>query len=264
MINFNKRCFFVVSGLANELGKIVAIEFCKKFRPGSVVVLFEDSQSDLARTKAAIYSLQNQINVICYNIDWTQGRMDYFQNQLDDILKDLNGEDFEMAFIIHNEGAIATDVVSEPKNSDLWLHYVQVTLNATVGLNQAFLNTFKDSEKLVVNLTPSSVIIPFQFEKLRCSAKKARDMYFRAMAAAEDKVTVLNYRPGFLESFENNKNNSNTDFDSNNNFNEVSPIKVTLKAKKPYVKPMETVHKLIDTLENSRFTSGHDIDFYSR
>ncbi|XP_055844900.1 sepiapterin reductase [Episyrphus balteatus] len=258
MMNFNKKCFFVVSGLANELGKIVAIEFCKKFKAGSVVVLFEDSQPDLARTKAAIYSLQNQINVICCNIDWTQGRMDFFQNHLDEILSDLNRDDFEMAFIVHNEGAIATDVVCEPKNSDLWLHYVQISLNATVGLNQAFLNTFKDTNKLVVNLTPSGQIIPFQFEKLKCSAKKARDMYFRAMAAAEDKVTVLNYRPGFLESFE-----TNNQFDPNNNISEVQAIKVTLKAKKPYVKPMESVHKLINTLEGSKFTSGHDVDYYS-
>lgn len=257
-MDFNKRTFFVVSGLANELGKIVAIEFCKKFRPGSVVVLFEDSQPDLARTKAAIYSLQNQITVICCNIDWTQGRVDFFQNQFDSILKDLKQNDFEMAFIVHNEGAIATDVVSEPKNSDLWLQYVQITLNATVGLNQAFLNTFKDTEKLVVNLTPSTMIIPFQFEKLKCSAKKARDMYFRAMAAAEDKVIVLNYRPGVLESYENN-----VLFDTNNNnISEVSPIKLTLKSKKPYVKPLETVNKLIDTLEGQRFTSGHDVDYY--
>ncbi|XP_055914613.1 sepiapterin reductase-like [Eupeodes corollae] len=258
MINLNKRCFFVMSGITNELGKITAIEFSKKFMPGSVVVLFEDSQPDLARTKAAICSLQNQLNVVCCKVDWNLSSAEFFQNQFDDILKDLNRDDFELAFIIHNEGAISTDVISEPNDSESWLNHVQISLNATVGINQAFLNTFKDTDKLVVNLTPSAPIVPFVYEKLKCSAKKARDMYFRAMAAAEEKVTVLNYRPGFLESFE-----ANSQIDPNNNINEVNSIKLTMKAKRPYVKPLETVHKLIDTLESSKFSSGHDIDFYT-
>lgn len=255
-MDLKKRCFFIVSGISNELGKVLAVEFCKKFKPGSVVVLVEDSQSDLARTKAAICLLQNKISVVCCNIDWTMGRTNVFKNQLEDILGNYNKDDFELAFIVHNEGAIATDILSEPKNSDLWLHYVQISLNVTIGLNQAFLKIFEGNDRLVVNLTPSARVVPFQFEKLQCSARKARDMYFRAMAAGEDNVTVLNYRPGYLEAFE-----DITLFDPNNNINDLEPIKSKMEVEQQLVKPLETINKLINTLECLKFSSGHDIDY---
>uniref|UniRef100_W8BHX0 Sepiapterin reductase n=1 Tax=Ceratitis capitata TaxID=7213 RepID=W8BHX0_CERCA len=258
-----KRTFFVLSGVTNVLGKTLAIEMCRVYSAGSVVLLIDVSEENMQEVKKEIEFLERDINVICWPVKaWQETYGVHFRQLLAAIFEKYSAVkcDFELAFILHNEGNLATDKLMEPETADDWLAFVDEHLNAPVALNQAFLKApqLSKTTKLVINITSSLMIRPFVYDSMMCSCLSARDMYFRAMANKEhgSGVNVLSYSPGILKTHKPQR-------DSNQNVIDLLHLDVERRLLGlPRVGLKETSLTLINLLQETSFISGQDVDYY--
>ena len=264
ILNLKKRCFYVLSGVSNPLGKSLAIEMCRRFKPGSLALFIDSSQDSLQAVKKEIEHLENEIEVVLGCIeDCRTTNAVMFSEMLEGALSNYNDDQshFELAFIIHNEGSGATNDLMEPQEQEQWMSYVQENLYAVVALNQQFLKLalFDGIEKLCINVTSSLQVHPLLFSSVKCSCKNARDMYFRSMADGEGSaknIAVMSYSPGIMETHV-------ATMDANNNPIDVVDFDLDERLQKvPRVTPLQSTLKLINILEKMSFCSGHDVDYY--
>ncbi|KAM7350107.1 sepiapterin reductase [Cochliomyia hominivorax] len=262
-MDLNKMCFFVLSGVSNPLGKELAVEMCRRFKSGSVAMLIDGEEQNLQEIRKEIEELEKNIQVICCNLNNSE-HIDYnlFHNLLSTVLcHEINGNNqFELTFIVHNEGNAATHMLMEPENAELWKSYVQQQLYQPIALNQAFIKCpqLMELPKLMININSSLWLQPLVFSSLLCSNKKARDMYFRSVAAeeADNGVIVMNYGPGIFDTHK-------PVYDCNNNIIDIHELVSDSKILKlPRVQPLQATLKLINILEEISFISGHDVDYY--
>ncbi|XP_017479938.1 PREDICTED: sepiapterin reductase-like [Rhagoletis zephyria] len=261
--DLSKRTFFILSGVSNALGRSLAIEMCRHYSADSLAILIDPSEENLQEVKKEIEYLERGINVVCWPIKvWQEANGTYFRQLLAAIFEKYTATkcEFELAFILHNEGKMATNNLMEPQLTEDWLSFVQENLYAPIALNRAFLSAPQLTKitKLVANITSSLMIRPFVYNSLLCSCMKARDMYFRSMANEEirNDVNVISYSPGILETHK-------PQLDANNNEVDLSDLGVNEKwLQLPRVNARESSLKLINILQEMSFISGHDVDYY--
>ncbi|XP_073833883.1 sepiapterin reductase [Musca autumnalis] len=279
-MDLKKKSLFILSGVTNPLGKHLAIEMCNRFQTGSLVMLIDVDDECLQEVRKEIESLTKGLQVICCNLmDWQNADSKLFHNLLATVLSlpQQDGEkqeeiekqgggfkQFEFALMIHNEGTFATHMLMEPQNAESWMAFATQHLYAPVALNQEFIKcaALKDTPKLLININSQFMLQPMFYSSLKCSCKKARDMYFRSIASDESltNVTVMSYAPGILKTHQ-------PQYDDNNNVINVSDVingdedgEKLLKL--PRVEPKQATLKLINILEEISFISGHDVDYY--
>lgn len=259
-MELNKMCFFVLSGVSNPLGKELAVEMCRRFKAGSIAMIIDTDEEILQEIRKEIDALENNIQVICYNINnWQHADYNLFHNTLSTVLSH-EVKQFELAFIIHNEGLGATHMLMEPHNTDMWKSYIQQNFYTPIALNQQFIKCpeLHGLQKLMININSSLWVKPLVFSSLLCSSKKARDMYFRSIAAEEtdNGVIVMNYGPGIFDTHK-------PTYDFNRNIIDIDELVGESKILNlPRVKPLQSTLKLINILEEISFISGHDVDYY--
>ncbi|XP_075159094.1 sepiapterin reductase [Haematobia irritans] len=273
-MDLNKKCFFVLSGISNPLGKNLAVEMCGRFQPESQILLIDSNDEDLQEVRKEIEALNKKIHVFCCNLkDWQNANSTLFHNLLatvlslhenNEVVEEGGVKQFELALIVHNEGTAATHMLMEPQDTDMWQTFVHQHLNAPVALNQEFIHckSLKGMPKLMVNINSRLLVQPLVFNTLSCSCKKGRDMYFRSVAAEEshNDVLVISYAPGILKTHE-------PQYDSNNNVIDVADVLADDEEdakllQLPRVEPKQSTRKLINILEEISFISGHDVDYY--
>nr|XP_016946130.1 sepiapterin reductase [Drosophila suzukii] len=263
-MDLNRRTFLVLSGSSNPLGQSLALEFCRRLAPGSLALILDE---DLEQLRGLENHLQGElktenVQVLTGKLNKSHGNgvqlMEQALKEHFEAQKDI--QPFERSVIVHNEGQAATHVVVEPQGIDDWKDYVQHHLYAPVALNQMWLQSkyLEKVEKLAVNVTSSLLVRPLVYSGLLCSCKRARDMYFRAMAAEEHRfgVQVLSFSPGLLATHE-----SQCDV----NGNKINPVDLVASKQLlqlPRIQPRQATLKLINILEEISFVSGHDVDYY--
>ncbi|XP_033172433.1 sepiapterin reductase [Drosophila mauritiana] len=263
-MDLNKRTFLVLSGSSNPLGQSLALEFCRRLATGSLALILDEDQEQLRELENHIRS-----ELKTENVKVTTGKLDkdhsngvqlMEQALKDNFMADKDNQRFERSIILHNEGKAATHVLLEPQSDDDWKAYVQQQLYAPVALNQTWLQSkhLERVEKLAVNVTSSLMVRPLVHAGLLCSCKRARDMYFRAMAAEEYRfgVHVLSFSPGLMDTHEGQ---------CDVNGNRITPADLIASKKLlqlPRIKPCQATLKLINILEEISFVSGHDVDYY--
>lgn len=257
-MDLKKRTFLVLSGSSNPLGQSLALEFCKRLATGSLALILDENEQQLRSLEEF---LQHELKP--QTIGVRMGKLDASHSNgadlMDEALVSIH-DPFERTIIIHNEGEAATQVLMEPQATQDWKSYVQQQLYAPVALNQRWLHSkeLAGVEKLAVNVTSSLMIRPLIHVGLLCSCKRARNMYFRAMAAEESRsgVHVLSFAPGLLSTHQKQ---------CDENGNELNPEElVTTKRllELPRIQPLQATLKLINILEEISFVSGHDVDYY--
>ncbi|KAH8362380.1 hypothetical protein KR200_000474 [Drosophila serrata] len=257
-MDLNRRTFLVLSGSSNPLGQSLALEFCKRLATGSMALILDENEQQLKQLEEY---LQRELKPETIKV--RMGKLDANHSNGADIMEQAlkaSEVEFERTIMIHNEGEAATKVLMEPQTTQEWKSYVQQQLYAPVALNQRWLHS-KDLvqvQKLAVNVTSSLMIRPMIHVGLLCSCKRARDMYFRAMAAEESRngVHVLSFKPGLLSTHQ-------TQCDVNGN--EINPEDLVASKQVlqlPRIQPLQATLKLINILEEISFVSGHDVDYY--
>ncbi|XP_060664557.1 sepiapterin reductase [Drosophila nasuta] len=261
-MDLNVPTFLVLSGCSNPLGQTLAQELCGRLAAGSVALLLDESPEQL-QTLAQLLSEQ-QVQPDAVQIFTGQRLMDAEQLMEQILQKNDSKGCFQRSIIVHNEGDAATHVLIEPQSPKEWNAYVERQLMAPVALNQRWLRAkqLAGIEKLVINVTSSLQVRPLIFNTLLCSCKRARDMYFRAMAAEEQRsnVHVLSYAAGLFKTHD-------TQLDINGNIVDPEQLLGGMDHQKeqkalPRVQPLQSTLKLINILEQKAFVSGHDVDYY--
>ncbi|KAH8250651.1 hypothetical protein KR038_007574 [Drosophila bunnanda] len=257
-MDLNRRTFLVLSGSSNPLGQSLALEFCKRLATGSMALILDESEQQLTQLEEY---LQRELKPETIKV--RLGKLDASHSNGADLMEqalEAADDQFERTIIIHNEGEAATKVLLEPQTAQEWKSYVQQQLYAPVALNQRWLQSkgLAGVEKLAVNVTSSLMVRPMIHAGLLCSCKRARDMYFRAMAAEESRngVHVLSFKPGLLSTHQ-----AHCDV----NGNEITPEDLVASKQLlqlPRVQPLQATLKLINILEEISFVSGHDVDYY--
>ncbi|KAH8304702.1 hypothetical protein KR044_000706 [Drosophila immigrans] len=255
-MDLNVPTFLVLSGSYNPLGQTLAQELCSRLAAGSVALLLDEQPEQLESLVQLLKEQQSQPDAVQI---LTGG--DNAEQLMEQVLQ--KSTSFRRSIMVHNEGDAATHVLIEPQEAKDWTAYVERQLMAPVALNQRWLRAkqLAGVEKLVINVTSSLQVRPLIYSTLLCSCKRARDMYFRAMAAEEQRsnVHVLSYAAGLFKSHD-------TQYDINGNI--VDPEQLLgveqTKAREslPRVQPLQSTLKLINILEETAFVSGHDVDYY--
>ncbi|XP_016962976.1 sepiapterin reductase [Drosophila biarmipes] len=263
-MDLNRRTFLVLSGSSNPLGQSLALEFCRRLGTGSLALILDENQEQLRQLESHLLVGLKTENVKVLTGKLDKGHSNGVQLMEQALKAHFEAEKevprFEQSVILHNEGQAATHVLLEPQSTEDWKAYVQEQLYAPVALNQMWLQSkyLEKVEKLAVNVTSSLMVRPLVHAGLLCSCKRARDMYFRAMAAEEYRfgVHVLSFSPGLMATHE-----SQCDV----NGNRIDPTDL-IAAKQvlqlPRIQPSQATLKLINILEEISFVSGHDVDYY--
>ncbi|XP_030382239.1 sepiapterin reductase [Scaptodrosophila lebanonensis] len=267
-MDLNKRTFCVLSGATNALGQSLALELCRRFAQGSLVLLLDENKQQLQslqkKLESELADSDIESSLTSSPVRFVTGVLvkENAAQLLEEALKqdEANANSFDCAIIVHNEDDVATQTLLEPQSPLEWTAYVHRQLYAPVALNQRFLQcpALAGIEKLAVNVTSSLQLRPLIHNSLLCSCKKARDMYFRAMASEEQRagVNVLNYAPGLFATHV-------EQYDLNGNLVTLAGLNVNAKLLAlPRVQPQQAALKLINILEEISFVSGHDVDYY--
>ncbi|XP_044316931.1 sepiapterin reductase [Drosophila rhopaloa] len=262
-MDLNKRTFLVLSGSSNPLGQSLALEFCRRLATGSLALILDEDQEqlrelgDLLQRELKTETIKVKTGKL--NENHSNG-VQLMEQALKQHFKVDGDNRFERSIILHNEGLAATHVLLEPQSTEDWKSYVQQQLYAPVALSQRWLQSkyLEKVEKLAVNVTSSLMVRPLVHAGLLCSCKRARDMYFRAMAAEEHRfgVHVLSFSPGLMATHQGQ---------CDENGNQITPADLVASKKwlqLPRIQPGQATRKLINILEEISFVSGHDVDYY--
>ncbi|KAH8256603.1 hypothetical protein KR026_005647 [Drosophila bipectinata] len=258
-MDLNKRTFLVLSGTSNPLGQSLALEFCKRLGTGSLALILDEDDQKLMKVKDLLRNelKSKTVTIKTGQLDENHSNSYLLMNQTLEEAKDMR---FERSIVLHNEGETATEVLLEPQTSQEWQLYVRKQLYGPVALSQKWLQSkyLENVEKLAVNVTSSLLVRPLIYGGLLCSCKRARDMYFRAMAAEESRsgVSVLSFSPGLMAEHQ-------TQCDVNGNEIRVEDVVASKKLLQlPRIQPVQATLKLLNILEEISFVSGHDVDYY--
>lgn len=256
-IQLNKKTYFVVTGASRGIGQSMAIENSSKMLPGSVVVLLARNGRDLESTKEQILLRNPQLQVDTYSVDLTQPSINEIKQSLR-MSFDKSNENFELAYIVHNVGSVG-DVTKKAKdlNSiEVWRKYYDLNVFSIATLNSVFMDMFKETKKVVVNITSKCGIVPFESFGLYSSGKAAREMFFKVLAAEEKDVLVLNYSPGPIDT------DMTVDVQANSCSPDIQSMFKGLRDSKTILTPLQTTKRFLEILENGNYSSGDHVDFY--
>ncbi|CAC5406774.1 SPR [Mytilus coruscus] len=260
---FEKKSCFVITGASRGLGRSIAINFAKKARKESVMILLSRDTKALNEVETEIRSCCQDVSVVVCGFD--QGDLDErkFQNIFENIFKEnkLSIDSFEQAVIVHNAGTLGDNskYVKDLVNvSELNTHF-GVNLTGNILLNSACLNFFTQerfAHRYVINISSLTAIRAFKSFSLYCTVKAARDMFYKVMAEEEPNIRVLNYAPGPCKTDMQIKCRENTSDP------EVKQMFESMHNEGNVLECDTSIQKLVQVLETDTFVSGAHIDYY--
>lgn len=257
-VNLNGRCFCVITGASQGIGRSIAIECAHEMGPDSVMVLIARNEVGLQTTKSLIKS--TNVKVITKSIDLSIATTNIFENALIEALSNTDKKYFDSNIIIHNAGSIGDVTVPADQLNDLkiWQEYYSLNVFNIASFNCTFLKIFSDYEDrtLVVNITSLCCVKPFAGLALYCSGKAAREMYFKVLAEEHPRIKVLNYSPGPVQTDMVQSIIDNTTNDS------LKKSFVSMQNEKQLLQPEQTAKKCVNVICTGNYKSGDHIDYF--
>lgn len=261
-IDLNKVCLFVCTGASRGIGQKMTIECSKKFRSGSVVILFARSLAGLKETKAEIFKINPEIKVFINSMDLTQPKTENFRFTIAENLAQIDIGDIELCFFIHNVGTIGSveQTAIETNDAEKWHKYLDLNLISVIALNSELMEMLAEIKKtkLVVNITSKAAISPFKSMAHYCTGKAAREMFFRVFAEEEigNNVVVLNYSPGPVDT------DMSHDIKARSGDAEIKAMFQNLHDTKTILTTDQTTAKFLQIIQEGNYKSGDHVDYY--
>ncbi|XP_055844895.1 sepiapterin reductase-like [Episyrphus balteatus] len=257
-MDLEKKTIFIISGASKGIGKTMAVECCRLFKPNSLAILFARSREGLEQTRKEIQAVNETITVKIYSMDLEEATCTDYHLIMADALTGFKVKDFERAFVIHNVGSVGdvSKTAKDLSDVDDWKKYFHLNVFGLCVLTAVFMTCFKDIEKLVVNITSGTAVKPYNTMAQYCSGKATREMFFKVLATEEKDTTVLNYSPGPVD----------TDFISNfqkeSKNEELNKQFEKMKQEKTILTPELTTKKFLQVLKEFKFKSGDRVDYF--
>ncbi|XP_055844896.1 sepiapterin reductase [Episyrphus balteatus] len=257
-MDLNQKTIFILTGASKGIGKTLAIECCRLFKPESLAILFARSASGLEETRNEIIAVNSDITVKVFPLDLGEISSEEYHDTLTNALDGVGVNDFERAFIVHNVGSVGDVTKSAKELGDIenWKKYFHLNVFGVCALNTEFMRRFEDIPKLVVNITSKVGIEPFPSMAEYGAGKAAREMYFRVLALEEKDTTVLNYSPGPVDT------DMTIIVQEESMSEELREGFRSSREQKTILTTQLTTAKCLAVLKEFKFKSGDHVDYY--
>ncbi|KAL8573279.1 hypothetical protein ACOMHN_006690 [Nucella lapillus] len=259
---FSRKVVCFVTGSSRGLGESIATNLAGKFPEGSVIVLLARSEPDLEAVKNRLLAKSPHVTAIARTFDQSKQDASYFQAVFTETFKTLGvkAADFQQAIFVHNAGSIqpVKCIRNLPAPPEL-IHYQNTNFTGVIALTTEFLKFFPASSefsRVVINISSLAAIQPFKSWAMYTSVKAARDMFFKVLAAEEERICVLSYAPGPLAT------DMSEVLRTDSEDEDVRKWATSAKEEKKLLTCDESTARLIAILEKNQFESGAHVDFY--
>ncbi|KAG7384461.1 hypothetical protein PHYPSEUDO_002576 [Phytophthora pseudosyringae] len=221
------RSAVLVTGASRGFGRCLALDFARELASSDLdLFLWARDEHGLKETSRLAQEARlcvqqaEELQVFIQPVDLSDS-VDY-SKKIDKLLLQLASEErYDSVFLVHNAGALGGLGFAQecPLPSDMARHF-ELNVMSVVWLNKRFLDVFgaprsevaklsasatasDGSTRLVlVNVSSRSAIAPYPTLGQYCTAKAAREMHFRVLAAEQagcNKVRVFSYSPGAMD-----------------------------------------------------------------
>ncbi|KAL6431610.1 hypothetical protein ACFW04_007278 [Cataglyphis niger] len=252
------KVFLVITGASRGIGRQIAITFGSLLQEGSHILLLARNLNDL---KAVAKNISSKVTVHTVSIDLGKATKTDFEETILKCLSGITRDAFDRVVVVHNVGTMdVTKFVNEMMDIDDWKQFFTLNMFLPAILNAVIMNLFDDStntKKVVINITSLYAIQANVACGYHCSAKAAREMYFKVFALENPDVNVLNYSPGIV------------DTDMLQTMCETIPnpeIKKELEhlqETNTVLTTEQTVNRLVEILKEHKYKAGDHVDYYN-
>ncbi|XP_070157351.1 sepiapterin reductase [Polyergus mexicanus] len=253
------KVFLVITGASRGIGRQIAITFGSLLQEDSHILLLARNLNDL---KEVAKNIPSKVTVHTVSIDLGEAKMTKtdFEETILGCLSETIRNTFDRVVVVHNVGATGdvTKFVNEMVDIDVWKQFYTLNLFLPAILNAVIMNLFDSTniKKVVINITSLYGIQANKACGYYCSAKAAREMYFKVFALENPDVNVLSYAPGPVD----------TDM-----FQTVRETIANPETKKAFAHLRETntvltteqtVNRLVEVLKEHKYNAGDHVDYY--
>ncbi|XP_061784810.1 sepiapterin reductase-like isoform X2 [Nerophis lumbriciformis] len=192
----------IITGASKGFGRALAHLASLYLKPGSVLLLVARSRSLLQELKEELQSLKEcqGLTVHCAEADLS---ISEGVKETVDIVRQHTENDINHVLLVNNTASLG-DISPFESFTDLdhVNAYLSLNVSSTLALTAGVLQAFPPRLGLrwsVVNCSSTLALQALPSWVLYCSAKAAREMMFRVLAAENPGVKVLSYSPGPME-----------------------------------------------------------------
>nr|CAX82418.1 Regulator of chromosome condensation, RCC1,domain-containing protein [Schistosoma japonicum] len=220
-------CFVVITGASRGFGRAFAVELVKSMSSGedhaaslNVLIMARDV-SALRVTESMMYAsllttskMKLTILVSTSSLDMSNANEENLTKELEPLFQLASSyhvksnRKYQWNLLVHNAATLGniTTKSCEHSNIDELNTYYHVNLTAPIVLTSLFVKYFTHTTNqsfhqpiTIVNVSSLTAIQPFSCMSDYCTAKAAREMYFKCLAKDSPSLAVLNYSPGPLD-----------------------------------------------------------------
>ncbi|CAD6207941.1 GSCOCG00003199001-RA-CDS [Cotesia congregata] len=249
------KLFVLITGSSKGIGREFAITFSQIAERDSHFLLIARNETGLQET---VSKMSNNVSVDYVSMDLSLAQADHLE---DIIRKRINPDEYDHAIIIHNVGTSGdlSQLTNEMNNFRVWEKMYDLNVFLPAVLNSVFMKIFNDNvkaKKLVINMSSLAAKIPLSSMGYYCSAKAAREMYFKIFAKEFPQVNVLNYSPFLTE----------TDLlKAQGSINRTTELPEIIKLARLVgltLTPSQAAHRLVEIVRGQMYKSGDFVDYY--
>lgn len=261
-LDWSKPILVCITGASRGIGRQIAVDFASRCNSASKFILLARDVKALEETKSLLVQANSSLpssNVTVINNDLANPGITPFNDTLDHVLSDINMDEFNSAYLVHNAGTVGNlkEAVSLDDPQE-WRKHFDINFVSATLLTSTFVTKLRRRIKrlVLVNITSLCGRLPFKDMAMYGTMKAARDQYFRVVALENPTpiVTVLNYSPGPVDT---DMYNSVAENASN-----AEVRKMFTDGKANILTTKQTVSKFIEILLKDDYESGTTIDYF--
>ncbi|XP_077601057.1 sepiapterin reductase-like [Stigmatopora nigra] len=242
------RCMCIITGASKGFGHALAQLVSSYLKPGSVLLLDARSGPLLLELKEELQqSLKGRQNL---TIDFAAADLSTKEGVEDTVnmARQMSLKEFDHVLLVNNAASLG-DISSFERFTELNRvnSYLALNVSSVLALTAGVLQAFPPQAGLrwsVVNCSSMFALQAMPSWVLYCTAKAAREMMFRVLAAENPKVKVLSYSPGPM------------DTEMQKDIQRLTGIHYHLHP------CMESATKLMGVLLDNDFATGSHLDFF--
>ncbi|KAH0549957.1 sepiapterin reductase-like [Cotesia glomerata] len=249
------QIFVLITGASKGIGREFAITFSQIAERNSHFLLIARNETGLQET---VSKMSNRVNVDYVSMDLSIIQAD----QLEDMIrKRINPEEYDSAIIIHNVGSTGdlSQLTDEMNDFRVWKKMYDLNVFSSAVLNSVFMEIFNHkvkAKKLVINMTSIASKLPAKSGAYYCSAKAAREMYFKVFAKEFPEVSVLNYSPYLTQT------DLLKQLDGIRRTVELPIFSMISRLAGLILTPNQVADRLVEIIRGQKYKSGDFIDYY--
>ena len=189
---WGKKTFCLVTGASRGIGREIAVRISKLISSGSVIMLVSRDAENMLLMKQEINVKRPDVRVQVCTLDLSVCDELEIETALSGAVCE---ESFTRAFCFHNAGSLgdASKKCTDWIKAEECSQYLRLNLVSVIVLNSLFVRMFKNTQKIVINISSLCALVPFTSLSLYCTGKAARDMFFKVLILLLWKLTCDDY-----------------------------------------------------------------------